>query len=109
METFALSFLLPVTYILVGVLVLAILFFSIKKLVDNYKKSKRTLLGVEGLLVLWFITYFASNGTTKYLDHYDVSANQEKLIEAGLYTIYLTAIALLVIIVITEVKTALKK
>lgn len=108
-EDFAVSFLIPLGYLLIGICLLTIIGFAIKSSVTNYKKSKKTVLGIIAVAILFLLGYILGDGSGSYLETHEVTANQEKLIEAGIYSTYIAAFLITIGIVITEIKTFTSK
>ena len=109
METFALSILIPIAYLLIIISIITIVFFAIKRMGVNIKRTKRTLLGIAGLIIFVLIGYTIGNGSNQYLDSFGITPNQEKWIDTGLFILYTIGFIGVTSIVFTEIKTALKK
>jgi hypothetical protein len=109
MESFAISFLLPASYLLIGAGLGIALFFAVKRMGVNIKRTKRTLIGIGGLLVFVLIGYLTASGSNEYFDSFGISESQEKWIETGLFITYVTAFIAIASILLTEIKAVVKK
>jgi len=70
----------------------------------NFSKAKSSLLGVAGLIVVFFIAYLVSPAEQgEFYTKMNISANVSKLIGAGILTSYFIVLALVVIVVYTTV------
>ena len=91
------------SYILIGLCILTAVGMPLVKAFGDPDSLKKIGLGVGGLVVVFFITYFIADGTPQG----ESSSTTVKMVGAGLYTFYILAFAALVGIVITEVKKAI--
>lgn len=89
------------TYILIGVCVLAILVFSVGRVIAHPGAAKSALIGIVGLAVVGGISYALSTGSdaTTIYAKLGVSEGSSHTVGAGLYAFYiLIALAVLSII-----------
>lgn len=89
---------LIITYALLGVGFLALLFFSLKLTLSNIGKSKATLVGIAGFIVLFIISYALSSSTdlsAGFLEKNMSSTSTSKLIGSGLILTYFMFIAVI--------------
>lgn len=89
---------LIVTYTLLGVGFLALLFFSLKFTLSNISKSKGTLVGFAGFVVLFIVSYIMSSSTdvsAYFLEKNMSSENVSKLIGSGLILTYFMFVAVI--------------
>jgi uncharacterized membrane protein YozB (DUF420 family) len=85
METFITSFIIPVAYVALLAGALSIIGFAVLQMLKDLKKAKSALIGVGALFVVFLLCYILADGQeTK-----DNTAHQMKLINAGIYSIYL--------------------
>ncbi|MDR1667443.1 MAG: hypothetical protein LBS03_07120 [Bacteroidales bacterium] len=85
METFITSFIIPVAYLALFLGAVGIIVFAIIQMLKDLKKAQSALIGVGALFVVFLLCYILADGqATK--DH---TVNQMKLINAGIYSVYL--------------------
>lgn len=83
-----------VSYIVLAIAVITVLFFTLKNLVTNTAGLKNTLTGIGAFLVLALICYFglASGVETQLKDGSILSESGSKLVGAGLFLFYFLAV-----------------
>ncbi|WP_273565609.1 hypothetical protein [Maribacter halichondriae] len=72
-----------ITYLLLGIAVVASLIFALKGIFSNPAGLKRTLFGVGGLAVVVIISYVLSNGTD-VSDEYMAMSNESTVKRIGM-------------------------
>jgi NADH:ubiquinone oxidoreductase subunit 6 (subunit J) len=80
-----------VTYVLIFVSLLALLFFSLKFILTNIKKSKAALVGVVALVIIFAISYLISPVDDVRAEIWEKTATDpglSKMIGSGLYITY---------------------
>ncbi len=98
---------LYLTYILIGIAVIAVVVLPLIKALDNPKTLVSTAIGLGVLLVVFFISYFISGNEvlTTYTAQ-NVGAGISKFVGGLLITMYLLFAAAIVSIIYTEVSKA---
>lgn len=91
-----------VSYILIGVCILAAVGMPLVKAFGDPDSLKKMGMGVGALLVVFVISYVIADGTPQG----EASATTAKMVGAGIYTFYILAIVALGGIVYTEIKKA---
>lgn len=108
MENVLINIGLIVTYSLLGIALLTLVGFSIKFLIVNIKKSKATLFGVIGLLVVFVISYLLSSSTDVSQVVFEKTGTDygfSKLIGSGLILTYI----MFILVVLTAAYSAVSK
>ncbi|MEG1572158.1 MAG: hypothetical protein RR190_04945 [Bacteroidales bacterium] len=103
---------LYLTYALFIIAIIALLFFSIRQFFGNIAKSKETLYGIIGLVVIFVISYIAASSTNvsetlfqKVGTDYALS----KLIGSGLNMFYILFVGVILTLVGSELSRPFKK
>ena len=87
------------TYIMVGIGTLAILYFAIKNMIQLSGESKKTLYSIGSLAVTILIAFLlSSDNVLPSYEKYNISKTASKLIGTGLYSY--TALGVIVITLI---------
>ncbi|MCO4821494.1 MAG: hypothetical protein KC469_05465 [Flavobacteriaceae bacterium] len=83
-----------IAYIVLGLIVVFVLFFTLKNMFSNPATLKSTLTGVGAFALIGAICYFAlaSGEETALKDGEMLTAGESKLIGAGLYMFYALAL-----------------
>ncbi len=108
MENVFINIGLIVTYSLLGVALLTLIGFSIKFLIVNIKKSKSTLFGVIGLLVVFIISYLLSSSSDVSQLVFEKTGTDfglSKLIGSGLILTYI----MFILVILTAAYSAVSK
>lgn len=92
------------SYILIGVCVLAAAGMPLVKAFGDPDSLKKMGMGVGGLVVVFLVAYFTSGGEATG----EVSATSVKMVGAGLTTFYILGLAAILGIVYTEIKKAVE-
>ena len=82
---------LIVTYLLLGIGLLALLFFSVKFTISNIGKSKTTIIGIIGFALLFILSYLFSSSTDVNLTLFEKTGTDSglsKMIGSGLILTY---------------------
>ncbi|WP_370087369.1 hypothetical protein [Ekhidna sp.] len=91
-----------ISYILIGVCVLAAVGMPLMKAMGDPDSLKKMGMGVGALVVVFIVSFVLADGTPQG----DASATTAKMVGAGLTTFYILAIAAIGGIVYTEIKKA---
>lgn len=99
---------LIIGYILFGLAVLGAFAFPVMYMIKHPKEAKMTVMGIGGMLVLFFIAWLLSDSevTEKYTK-LNVGAGQSRMISAGLITAYIVAFATIVFTVGSTIRKAI--
>ena len=100
-----------VTYILVGIAVVGILYFSVSNIVKNPTAAKSALIGVGGLVVIFGLTYAMSSGSdAASFSKPDniITEGTSKLVGMGLASFYVLAGLTVLSIIYSEVTRLFK-
>jgi NADH:ubiquinone oxidoreductase subunit 6 (subunit J) len=83
--------------------------FAVTQLAKNPSKAKNTLIGLAILVVLFGLGFALSSGelNAKFVE-LKTSSETVKTVGAGLVSLYILAVAALVIVVLTEIKGLFK-
>jgi uncharacterized membrane protein YcgQ (UPF0703/DUF1980 family) len=104
MSDFIVSFGLPLAYIALFLAAVVTILFPLYFMLKDLKKAKTALIGVVSLLVVFLISYLLADGeATK--DH---TAVQMKLINSGLYTVYLIGLGTVIAVIYSSVASLFK-
>ena len=90
------------SYILIGVCILAAIGMPLVKAFGDPESLKKMGIGVGAILVVFLVSYFTASGENSG----EASENAAKLVGAGLTTFYILAIAAIGGIIYTEIKKA---
>lgn len=93
-----------ISYILIGVCVLAAVGMPLVKAFGDPESLKKMGMGVGALLVVFLISYFTASGESSG----EVSASTAKMVGAGLTTFYILAAGAIIGIIYTEFKKAVQ-
>jgi hypothetical protein len=97
-----------VSYFILGVTVLAVLFFAVKALFTG--NIKKTLFSLGGFILIIVISYVVSNGTeTALRDGGVLSANGSRWVSAGLVAFYILAALAVLAMFLSSVKKIITK
>jgi hypothetical protein len=97
---------------LLGLAVLGLLVFAIMQIVDNPKRSVISLIGIAGLAIVFFGSYFLAMGSDVSSLVYEKTETAPALgpwIGAGLFTTYFLLASTIVSLVAAEVIRPFKK
>lgn len=95
-----------ITYILLAVATLAAVGFPLMNLVKNPKNAKGALLGVGALVLVFGLSYAISSDVNP--SDIEISPVGAKLVDAGLYAVYLLSIVAIGSLIYTEVSKLFK-
>ncbi|AFU69217.1 branched-chain amino acid permease BrnQ-like protein [Psychroflexus torquis ATCC 700755] len=97
-----------VSYFILGVTVLSVLFFAIKALFTG--NIKKTLFSLGGFILIIVISYVVSNGTeTALRDGGVLSENGSRWVSAGLVAFYILAALAVLAMFLSSVKKIITK
>lgn len=100
------------TYFLVVVSLLALVFFSVKQFVSNFGQSKKTLFGLVGLVVLFVLAYLFSSGSdisSTVFEKVGSDPEGSRMIGAGLIYTYILFGGVVVALLAVEIMKPFKK
>ncbi len=100
------SLILSTGYILMGIALFAVLLFSITKLLDDPKKSLKSLLGLVAIVVVFFIAYSTASGES--ISKVEVTGNYIKFVGGSLTLLYFIGGAAVIAIVVSEIYSLFK-
>ncbi len=103
-----------IAYVLLGIPVLAVLFYTLKNLASNPDKLKKSLILVVSFLIVLAISYALSSGTDVKLEKFteagiDVDESSSKMVGAGLIAFYILAALAIISMLLSGVKKILSK
>jgi hypothetical protein len=108
LQTSVLAPFMWVSYIILGVTVLAVLFFAIKALFTG--NIKKTLLSLGGFILVIVISYAVSSGTETAMRDGDIlSANGSRWVSAGLVAFYILAALAVLAMFLSSVRKIINK
>jgi hypothetical protein len=108
LQTSVLAPFMWVSYIILGVTVLAVLFFAIKALFTG--NIKKTLLSLGGFILVIVISYAVSSGTETAMRDGDIlSANGSRWVSAGLVAFYILAALAVLAMFLSSVRKIITK
>lgn len=94
-----------ISYILLFAAIAGMVVFSLVNMFSDVKKAKGTLLGLGVLIALFLISFlFSGNEVLPKYEQLGISANQSKMIGAGLIMLYILGIGTVVFAVYTEIR-----
>lgn len=100
---------LYVAYAVLGIVLAAVVLFTIYNTLSNPKNLKGTLAGVGAFALLALVSYLIANGVETPLKEGDVlSAGGSKLVGAALYLFYFLAAIAIVTMLVGSVKKMIK-
>lgn len=92
-----------ILYILLVVSIIGVIVFPLIQMAGNFKAAKTALIGILGLVVLFFVAYSLSPSETGvFYQRMGVSPGLSKAIGAGLITTYITFGGAIISIVYTQ-------
>ncbi|XLS29760.1 hypothetical protein ACJD0Z_02815 [Flavobacteriaceae bacterium M23B6Z8] len=103
-----------IAYVLLLIPVAAVLIYTLKNLVANPDKLKKSLILIVGFAIVLGISYALSSGTDVKLDKFleagiDVDESSSKMVGAGLIAFYILAAVAIVSMLLSGVKKVLSK
>ncbi|MEA3494969.1 MAG: hypothetical protein U9R42_02925 [Bacteroidota bacterium] len=93
-------------YILMGIALFAVLLFSITKLIDNPKKSLKSLLGLVAIVLVFLIAYFTASEES--LSKIEVTEGYIKFVGGSLTLLYFIGGASVLAIIASEIHSLFK-
>ena len=93
-------------YILLGMALFAVLLFSITKLIDNPKKSLKSLLGLVAIVLVFLIAYFTASEES--LSKIEVTEGYMKFVGGSLTLLYFIGGISVVAIIVSEIYSLFK-
>ncbi|HOU99415.1 MAG TPA: hypothetical protein PLP65_11275 [Bacteroidales bacterium] len=97
---------LYLTYFLFFAAILLVLGFAGWFLVKNFKKSKTTIFGFIGLIVLFVIAYFISSG--EVYEKFQIGEGLSKLIGGSIITLYIMFFGTILAAIYAEISKMFK-
>lgn len=100
-----------VAYIVLGLAVLAVIWFTLKNLISNAAGLKNTLTAIGAFVVLALICYFglATGVETPLKDGSILTEGQSKMVGAGLHLFYALALIAAVTMIFFGIKKSINK
>jgi hypothetical protein len=100
---------LVITYIMLGIGVLAALLFPIFQMIQNPKSAKGALIGI-GFLVLVFGISYALGGSevTPAMEAMHITPSTSKLVSAGLIGFYILFFISIIVVIYSEISRFFK-
>lgn len=95
-----------VTYALVAVAVIAVVFFGIFQMVQNFGKAKTALIGVVVLAAIFFVAYALS--TNEVYPNFNVGPTASQMIGGGITTTFILVALAFLAAVYSEVSKLFK-
>lgn len=99
-------------YVLLGLAILALIFFAIKQFAENIAKEKETLWGLLGLILVFVVSYLLSSPSDispLAFEKTGTSYELSKIIGGGLISFYILFILAIFAIIGTESYRPFKK
>ncbi len=94
------------TYFLVLAAVLLVLGFAIWSLIKNFKKSKNSLIGALGLMLIFLLSYTLSSG--EVYEKFQIEETLSKIIGGSLITLYIMFIGTILVAIYSEISKLFK-
>jgi hypothetical protein len=98
------------TYLLLGVGAVAILVFSMIQTFSSIETAKNSLIPIAALLVVFLIAYMMSSseipqfyGAQKLIEDGTLTPNVSKLVDTGLYSVYIMAIGSVIALIYSSI------
>ena len=99
MTDFILNFGIPLAYLALGIAILSAVAFPVIQMVTDFQKAKMAIAGVGVLLLVFLLSYMLAGSQPLTTNYVTISGEQMKIVEAGLYMVYIlfvvSAIAIL--------------
>jgi NADH:ubiquinone oxidoreductase subunit 6 (subunit J) len=95
-----------------GLAVLGLVVFAIMQVIDNPKQSTTSLIGVAGLLIIFFLAFFLATGSDISPVVYEKTGTSQAIgrwVGAGLFTTYVLFAATIISLATIEVLRPFKK
>ena len=104
------NFGLYLTYFLIGISILAILFFAVSKIFQEPRGAKSALIGIVGLLVVLVLGYLFSTGedATTMFAKLNVTEGTSRRVGTGLVSLYIVMGITILSILYVEITRLLK-
>lgn len=99
-----------ITYALIGIAIVGILFFSIANLGKSKGGAKGILIGIIGLVAVFGIAYAISTGAdaTTLFEKHDITEATSRRVGMGLFAFYILSAAAILSILYVEVTRLFK-
>lgn len=110
MESFFVNILIPLTYVLILIALVAAVGLSIFNSLKDPKGAKKGLAGLGVLVVILLISYFTASGdfTFNGIEKFEISESGIKLVGAGINATFILLVVGVVSLVASEVMSAFK-
>ena len=108
MLDFILNFGLPLAYVALGIATLVAIVFPVMQMATDFKKAKSALVGIGILVAIFLLSYVLADNQPLTTNYETMEGGQMKLIEAGLYLVYMLFAASLIAIVYASVSRYFK-
>jgi hypothetical protein len=101
---------LVLTYVLIGLCVLAIVGFAIMKAITHFSKVKTALLGLAAIAIIFIIGYAASSGAdfVDYPAAMGITESKSRLVSMGLTSFIVLSVIAVGSIIFAEVSRIFK-
>lgn len=103
---------LYLSYVLIGICVLGILVFAVGRIISHPSAAKSALIGIGGLVVLWFISYLFSSGDDAaegaIFGDMGITEATSHMVGTGLITFYLLLGIVIITIIFNELTRLFK-
>jgi len=108
MTEFILNFGMPLAYIALGIAVLSAVAFPVLQMVTDFQKAKMAIAGVGVLFVVFLLSYMLAGNQPLTTNYVTISGEQMKLVEAGLYMVYIFFVVSVIAIAFSSVSRYFK-
>ncbi|MCX7953937.1 MAG: hypothetical protein N3A01_01965 [Bacteroidales bacterium] len=100
------DFILYLTYFLIAAAIFLALFFAVKSIIQNFKASRISLIGILVLIIVFVVSYIISSSET--YEKFQIGASLSKAIGGALYTLYFIFILTIVAALYSELNKFFK-
>ena len=100
---------LYLSYILLAITILSIIVIPIYFTIINFRKAKQGLVGLGVLVIIIILAYLVSPADQGlFYDNHKIGTSVSKIIGGGLFTTYFAFIAIVIVVIYSEVGKLLK-
>jgi hypothetical protein len=100
---------LYVSYILLFATLLGVIVFPLMQTFSDFKKAKRGLIGLAGLILMFLIAYAVSPADQGlFYTNFNIGPKMSKLIGGGLFATYFIFLGVIISILYAEVSKFIK-
>ena len=108
MTDFILNFGIPLVYVALAIAVLSAVAFPVLQMVTDFQKAKMAIAGVGVLFVVFLLSYMLAGNQPLTTNYVTISGEQMKLVEAGLYMVYIFFVVSVIAIAFSSVSRYFK-